>query len=273
MSVSAAAPMPFEAPPEAAFAHEDLSRIFKDDPIYGLPSRAAKRPSWIKRRKSTDKNADLMDNSAKTGADLAAITTQVLAPEDNQLVAGLALLGALGGYASGLIAARRVLAEPDIDLTDGHYSVLADDILGNRYVGQHVNGPLYDDGVSFWSLIIGAAVKIGHRESHRLLKLNEIERHVMATCQSADFGLPRMPEDCAAPDLPVNFVRHLWPEFLPVLNRYSDNPEGWALSFGFAVQEFLSASTEEIAPEKMAAIVMEFAFPMSRIGPDFLRPH
>lgn len=251
----------------------DLSKIFKGDPVFGLPEKAKKKPRWLKRRRSGDSQGDGMEVATHAGKDIAAVALSALSSEQNQLAAALAMLGSLAGYACALISARRMLADPDNEFVDGHYAVLECEDGRNRYVGAHVNGPLIDDSVSFWSLIHGAAVKMGFDERNRLLRLSEIDQHINRTCQAANFGLPRMPFGHELPDLPVNFVRHLWPEFQVILNRHTDDPEKWALAFGFAIQEVLAGSSDKISPEDMAKIVMEFAFPMSRIGPDFLNPN
>ena len=275
MLKSAVTPDTATITPNAVFARSDIARIFEGDPLYGIPGpkKASRRFRFLSRKTRQEDvaaDADVMKSAAECGAELARITKTVLAPEVDQLISGLSLLGALGGYACSLVAARAALSQSDDDPQPCDFAVMAHETFGNRYTGAHVNAALYEDPISFWSLIVGAATKLGHGRSSRLLDLAGLNRHTDATAQTAEFGLPRMPLGLFAPDLPVNFVRHLWPEFLPVLKRYSNGPDGWALAFGFAVQELIAASEEKVTPRDMAQIVMEFAFPMSRVGPDFL---
>ena len=97
--------------------------------------------------------------------------------------------------------------------------------------------------------------------------VEDISKHLEVSCETDDFGVPRVPDQHQPQDLPANFVRYLMPSYLPLLQKYDADADKFPMSFGFAIQSLMEESCEVLEPGMAAKIVMECAVPMASLDP------
>lgn len=169
-------------------------------------------------------------------------------------------LGALAGYAcqASIRAQAEALKKPESTVF-----LVATTKDGKKfYFGDLLNKPLAEDKLSVWSLAAAAAQQNG---CATLLDVENIFKHATESVGSDSFGIPRVPEFHRAGDLPVNYVKVLWPIVLPIAKVFCINPAEWPILFGLAIQEAMGASKEVIAADMALQIVMESAIPISKV--------
>ena len=134
------------------------------------------------------------------------------------------------------------------------------------YFGDALNKPLAESNYSIWNLVAGAVEKLGAK----LPDVSEIFKHVAGTVGSDTFGIPRIPNSHSPGDLPMNYLKVIWPCIFPVAAQFCDNPSEWPILFGIAIQEAMFMAKDVIDPGLAATIVMECAIPMSKVDlPEF----
>lgn len=173
----------------------------------------------------------------------------------------LVALGALAGYACQASlraqAASRGLPENAVFV-----SVETKD--GKRFFfGDQLNRPLAESKYSVWGL---AAAGAQHAGCSALPDVTEIFKHVSQTVGTAGFGKPRIAPNHAPHDLPLNYVRSLWPALLPTIQKFCPNPEDWPVLLGLSVQEAIDAGRKVVDPCTALRLVMESAIPMSKVN-------
>jgi hypothetical protein len=161
-------------------------------------------------------------------------------------------LGALAGYACQASLRAQSVAMTEVQAKDGK----------RFFFGDALNKLLAEDQYSVWSLAAGAAQQAGAAELPDLLS---IFKHVSATVGSEAFGVPRMGASHGAADLPVQYVRALWPALLPILTKLCDDVKLWPLAYSFAIQHAIRSVESVLAPQVALSIVMESAIPMSKV--------
>lgn len=172
----------------------------------------------------------------------------------------LCALGALAGYAcqAQLRAQARAKGLPE---TAALMTVTAAN--GRHYFfGDALNQALAETKHSVWSLAAGAAQ---HHGCTRLPDISALFTHVSQTVGTEAFGIPRFPDGHNAGDLPVNYVKALWPALLPVVTLYCKELSEWPLLFGAALQQALEAGRQVLSLELALQIIMEAAVPMSKV--------
>jgi hypothetical protein len=132
----------------------------------------------------------------------------------------------------------------------------------NYYFGDLLNKPLAESQYSVWSLAAGAAEQLGCKE---FVDIKDIFTHVSQTVGSESFGIPRIPEDHAPGNYPLEYVKIFYPRLVPMLKEYCEKPSEWPILIGMTIQEVLYMSKGVIDPALALAIVMESAVPMSKI--------
>lgn len=132
------------------------------------------------------------------------------------------------------------------------------------YSGALITKNLYETEMSLWSLASGMALELG---ATNLPDIAELAEHTAAHAGKDGDIRPRVPKDHMPRDLPVNFVRHLFPSYLPLLNRYDGDPSKYFISLGFAVQHLMDVAKDVVEPELSLKIVMECAAPSAQINP------
>lgn len=182
-----------------------------------------------------------------------------------QMEGMLCAVGSLAGYTAGRMAAHRVSRMSPAERTKGDYVTLGGpDGALPLYFGELVNGPLVQDKYCFWGQFEGHARSLGGT----LPDLKAMFQRVTRTIFTEEFGVPRMPEGRVAPDLPMNYVKHLWPSFSKILTRYSNDPAHFPVSWGLTARKLLTDGAKVIPPGEAVQILMECAIPMSKIGPE-----
>lgn len=172
----------------------------------------------------------------------------------------LCTLGALAGYACQVSLRSEALSRGEA--ANGAFQVVTD-TQGRRYFfGDALNARLVEGRHSVWNVATSGLRKAGLQA---LPDLAPVFSHVAASVGTPDFGIPRWPQGHQAGDLPIRYVKSLWPTVMPLLRQFTPAPAEWPLLFGFALQEALRLSREVLPPEVALQIVMESAVPMSRV--------
>lgn len=176
----------------------------------------------------------------------------------------LSALGSLAGYAcQASIRAEFIQAK---GLLENQVFIIAGCADGkNYYFGDLLNKPLAESQYSVWGLAAGAAQELG---SQNLMNLDDIFAHVSQTVGGPGFGVPRIPEHHRPAEPPINYVKHIWPKLLPLVDKRCAQPAEWPILFGLAIQEIMYMGKEVIDPALALSIVMESAVPMSKIDLD-----
>ncbi len=172
----------------------------------------------------------------------------------------LCALGALAGYACQANLRAQALAK-GVRETAAFTIVEAKD--GKKYFfGDPLNHALAETKYSVWGLAAGAAQQAGAKE---LLDIGELFQHTSSVLGSPQFGKPRVPADHPPGDLPLNYLKGLWPALFPLVKLFCPNPVDWPVLYGLAIQEAIAMGKSVIAPELALRIVMESALPMSKV--------
>jgi hypothetical protein len=175
----------------------------------------------------------------------------------------LAVLGSLAGFccvdsvlkqAAALGRTTRELGIVDVEMADGD----------RYYLGNPINALLGENDRSLWALVAGM---VNHLGSQDYPNFAEIAGHVAGTLGKADFGVPRLPENHRPSDLPINYVRDLWPAILPHIERRVPLLEERVILFGLAIQNVIDMGKDVIEPALAGKLVMECAVPMSKLDP------
>lgn len=132
----------------------------------------------------------------------------------------------------------------------------------NFFFGDHLNKALAESKFSIWSLAAGAAQ---HNGCTKLPDVAEIFGYVTSTVGDENFGIPRLPDAHKPGDLPINYLKSLWPAMLNIIQPFCKESLEWPILFGFAIQEVMDLSKTTIKPELALLIVMESAIPMSKV--------
>jgi hypothetical protein len=172
----------------------------------------------------------------------------------------LACLGALAGYAcQASVRARNLVPGARSPATQ---LVVAQGADGRQYFfGDALNEPLAESRFSLWSLTAEAVQKLGKPPPD----LTDVFRHVAATVGGPEFGLPRVPEAHRPRDLPIRYLKAMWPVMLPIAKRFCDEPSQLPIVFGLAIQHAIVMGRTMIDPTLAASIAMECAVPMSKV--------
>ena len=172
----------------------------------------------------------------------------------------LALLGALAGYACQFSVREQNTKSGAKSPVSG--LAIATGADGRKYYfGDALNKSLAEDRYSVWSLTAGTVEQLGKP----LPDLTDIFKHVAATVGSAQFGIPRLPEGHGTGDLPINYLKAIWPKILPVAWRFCDEPAHLPMVFGLAIQNAILMAKDVIDPTLAGTIAMECAVPMSKV--------
>lgn len=175
----------------------------------------------------------------------------------------LGALGSLAGYcctdsitkwASETGQSLKELGVMEIETTDG----------SRYYAGRLIDEPLVGHELALWPLVAGMAKQLG---SEDYPDYGEIVQHVASTFGKAEFGIPRVPDQHRPGDLPINYVRALWPALLPFVEQHVPVFPQRGPMFGFAIQNVMEMGKDVIQPGLAAKLVMECAVPMSRLDP------
>ncbi|MCE4554177.1 hypothetical protein [Pelomonas cellulosilytica] len=70
------------------------------------------------------------------------------------------------------------------------------------------------------------------------------------------YGRPRLPSGHEPGDLPLNYLKSLWPALLPAVRMLCEEPKNWHILCGLAIQQALEWGKGVIDPELELRIVM-----------------
>lgn len=175
----------------------------------------------------------------------------------------LAALGSLAGFccvdsalkqAAALGRSSRECGIVDVEMADGT----------RYYLGNPINHLLGESELSLWSLVAGM---VNHLGSQDYPDFGDIAAHVAGTLGKPEFGIPRVPEAHRPGDLPINYVRHLWPHVLPLVERRAPLLHERVTLFGFGAQNVMQMGKDVIPPAVAGKLVMECSVPMSKLDP------
>jgi hypothetical protein len=175
----------------------------------------------------------------------------------------LGVLGSLAGFCSIDSILKQVTATnrstrdcgiADVETVDG----------GHYYFGTPINELLAGSDLSLWALVAGI---INHLGSQDYPDFAEISGHVVKTLGGPEFGHPRIAEEHKPSDLPINYVRSLWPRVLPLVEQRVPLLHERVTLFGFAAQSVIQMGKDVIPASTAGKLVMECAVPMSKLDP------
>ncbi|MEJ6003253.1 hypothetical protein [Paucibacter soli] len=173
----------------------------------------------------------------------------------------LCALGSLAGYSCQ--AALRALAAARGAPETSLLTVIETQGGKTYFFGDHLNKPLAESQYSVWGLAAGGAQQAG---CSSLPDINEIFKHVTSVVGTDAFGLPRIPEKNKPQDIPINYVRTLWPALFPIISKFCPNPEHWPILLSLSIQEVVGMGKAVIDPCLALQLVMESAVPMSKVN-------
>jgi hypothetical protein len=225
------------------------------------PSPQANATPPIAERKAETAEVAQMPTSAKMEAGAREIYLRVAnALKDERGVhveSLLTCLGALAGYACQACVREnntRAGAKSEAGL------VVAGGADGRKYFfGDLLNKPLVESRSSVWSLVAGAIRQLGKP----LPDLEGIFKHVASTVGGPQFGIPRIADGHRPRDLPHIYLRAIWPQILPIAQRFCDEPAHLPVLFGIAIHTLILRGT--VDPTLAGTIAMESAVPMSKV--------
>lgn len=172
----------------------------------------------------------------------------------------LCALGSLAGYSCQANLRAQAVAK-GMDETAALLTIGGAN--GKKYFfGDPLNQALAESKYSIWSLAAGAAQ---HNGCTKLPDINGIFAHVTDTVGTDSFGVPRFQEGHNAGDLPINYLKALWPALFPAVKMFCKEPLEWPFLFGVAIQEALDAGKQAVSPDVALQIIMEAAIPMSKV--------
>lgn len=175
----------------------------------------------------------------------------------------LVSLGALGGVACQIAARHALMRDGSRDWESPW--VIAEGGDGRRYfLGDAINHFLLEDRLSLWSLAAGIISQISDRPAPDFVP---IVRHVSGTIGGDAFGQIRYPAGTSAGDLPVNYVRHWFPDVWDIVLRLEIDPIEAPILFGLAAQEVLLLVREVVEPSVALELLMEAAIAMAKVDP------
>jgi hypothetical protein len=199
---------------------------------------------------------------AKIAAREAAKRVQKALANDDvvHLESLICALGSLAGYACQVAVASRATRGASKQVLGGQ----AQNASGH-FLGDALYKVLAESRHSVWKIAANGAEEAGCKA---LPDLAEILSHTSVVLGTESFGVPRMPKQHRAGDLPLNYVRKLWPELKPVIERACPSPEQWPVVFGLAIRNALIASKDQIDPGVALRLAMESAAAMTKAALD-----
>jgi hypothetical protein len=172
----------------------------------------------------------------------------------------LCALGALAGYACQANLRAQAFAK-GMRETAAFQTVETSD--GKQYFfGDPLNHALVEEQLSVWSIVGGAVQHAGAKE---FPDLKELFQHTSSVLGTRQFGIPRLPENHKPGDMPVNYLKAIWPKLFPTVKLFCPNPAHWPVLYSLAIQEAIHAGKYTIDPGLALRIVMESAIPMSKV--------
>jgi hypothetical protein len=172
----------------------------------------------------------------------------------------LTCLGALAGYACQACV-RQTAALPGAD--PSKYALKADTRDGTTYLyADALNESLVESRLSVWALVSRAVRKLGEP----LPDIQGIVNRVTQTVGTSEFGVPRVPAGHRPHHSASVYLKQIWPQILPIAQRFCSKPAQVPVLFGIALQRAIEQTKDVLSPTLGASIAMECAVAMSRVA-------
>jgi hypothetical protein len=152
----------------------------------------------------------------------------------------LTCLGALAGYACQ-VSVRHAGPIPSLD---------------------SAKNPLLDSPLSVWALCSRAVQKAGEP----LPDLDDILAYVNETAGATAFRVPRAPAGHHPRHPALFYLEQIWPQILPIAQRFCRKPAQLPILFGIALQRAIEQTQATLHPTLAASIAMECAVATSRVS-------
>ena len=166
-------------------------------------------------------------------------------------------LGSLAGYACQVAVASRPAARGASAQVLAAHSHNA----GGHFLGDAIYKVLAESRHSVWKIASNGAEQAGGKS---LPDLGEILSHTSVVLGTEAFGVPRMPKQHRANELPLTYVRKFWTELNPIIERACPSPEQWPVVFALAVRDSILAHAAAFDPGVALRLAMESAAAMTR---------
>lgn len=176
----------------------------------------------------------------------------------------LGVLAATGGF-SCIVAVLDALAETEQTPQQGGLAVAKGADGQTYYFGDLPNSLLIEGEHALLNLALGSAQAAGGEVTMDMV--HDAMHHVAGSVGSASFGIPRLPHAHTPGDLPLNYVRYIWPQMLQALDLYEVPPVQRPTAIAYAIHAGIQAGKGVIDPTIAARILIECAVPMAKIDP------
>jgi hypothetical protein len=113
-------------------------------------------------------------------------------------------------------------------------------------------------------MVAGAAQLSGSKD---LPDMNDIVTHNAKMMGLAGYGIPRTPKPYIVKDMPIDLVKKDWPSMQKLLVENQVDPKFWGWTFAIAAQNLILKDKKSIDSGAAAKIVMEAAWPTSKLDP------
>lgn len=133
------------------------------------------------------------------------------------------------------------------------------------FFGNLLNQPLYESKYSVWNAIHSYLKQLDRQWD---LDVNEIFDYVVRSGGKDKFGMLRVPMPYMPRELPIFYLKQLWPKTTEALGKISTNKTDWPFILSGALLHAIDThkqGSNKLHPALIAKIVMESAVPMSKV--------
>lgn len=178
----------------------------------------------------------------------------------------LGVLGSLAGFACHMAVREELVDSGKCKVNEAFTLVVSKDGK-TYYYGDAPNKPLAEDKYSVWGLMLGSLQHLGDTD---VPDLQSIFSDVARKVGGDQFGVPDLPVNHRPGDLPIAYVKAMWKVMCPIIDNFCDKPAERPVLLGLSIQKAMEMGKDAIKPSLAVKIVMEYAVPTSKIGPEWL---
>jgi hypothetical protein len=173
----------------------------------------------------------------------------------------LTCVGALAGYACQ-VSVRQAAALPGANSAKFALTVVHAGDGRTFFEGDALENVLIESPLSVWSFVRRAVQKL----DEPLPDIEEIARHVSKTVGTRAFGVARVRAEHRARLPAIVYLRQIWPQILPIAQKFCCRPGQLPVVFGIALQRAIEQTEGKLSPTLGARIAMESAVAMSKVA-------
>ena len=173
----------------------------------------------------------------------------------------LACLGALAGYACQVYV-RQAAVRAGADARKYALTTITTSDGTTYLQGDALNMPLADSPLSVRALVGRTVQKLGKQPPD----IDGIFRHVTQTLGTSAFGVLRVSDGHRPRHPAIVYLKQIWPQILPIAQRFCRKPAQLPVLFGIALQRALEHTKDLLSPTLGASIAMECAVAMSKVA-------